>query len=367
MVSKLKKEIELVYGMPIRNGNQCHNLSSNIFEQTGEYISFQTLRRFFGFIDKAKQPTFKTLDVLSKYCGFRDYDDFICNSEKTSPQNLIELVYSISLRKELDLNFHYVCRNLARFLYLNLNKLNENLSFLVSSNVSHEYLFERFPFIDHINNQVYKRALQSYAKSKGTIDATVFTESLFYLANYLKTGSSARIPSSLKIKTLAQLHPFLQARVIGTFLLHYKKDKTELVSLAFKQQKIQNSTLAEEYRFPFFNYMMAEYFILCKMYKEAIEMIDLGRSDNSNPTGWLETGYYETLDLLYCIALEGIGNHAKAQHLFEKINRNHFHFIFHKYFGIQYLNLKVRLMNKIDDNDKAELDNLYRETKFNFL
>jgi hypothetical protein len=367
MVSRLKKEIELVYGMPIRNGNQCHNLSTNIFEQTGEYISFQTLRRFFGFIDKAKQPTFKTLDILSKYCGFRDYDDFVRNSEKTNQHNLIELVYSIPQRKELDLNFHYVCRNLAHFLYLNLDKLNENLSSLVSSHVSHEYLFERFPFIDHINNQIYRRALQSYAKSKGTIDATIFTETLFYLANYLNTGSSARIPSCLEIKTLAGLHPFLQARVIGTFLLCYKKDTTELVLLAFKQAKKQNRSLSEEFRFPFFNYMMADYFIICKMYKEAITMIDLGRSDNSNPTGWLETGYYETLDLLYCIALEGSGNHVKALDLFVKINRTHFHFIFHKYFSIQYLNLKERLMSQIDNSDKAELDNLYRETKFHFL
>lgn len=367
MSNKLKIHVEQVYGMPIKYGNQCQQLSLTIFEQTGEYISFQTLRRFFGFIDKQKKPTVKTLDILAKYCGFRHHDEFIQRSTTFRNDNIIELLYSIPLRKELDLNFHFACRNIAQYLYLNLNMLDQNMSHLVSSKVSQEYFFERFPFIDHSNNEIYRRALNAYAKSKGTIEATVFAESLIYLANYLKDGKSGKIPVSINIKNLPNLHPFLQARLIGTFLIYMKKDASDLISIAFEYAKKQNSSLNKDVHFPFFSYMMADYFIICKMYKEALKMIDLGRTNNPNPIGWLESGYHETLELLYCIALEGNGELKLAIEIFDKIDRSHFHFIFQKYFGIQYLNLKNKLKGRLELKEQEELKSLCTETKFFFI
>jgi hypothetical protein len=367
MSKKLKLQVEQVYGMPIKYGNQCQQLSLSIFDQTSEYISFQTLRRFFGFIDKNKKPTIKTLDILSKYCGYRHFEDFTNHSKKTIKDNLIEIIYSISIRKELDLNYHYACRNVAHYFYSNINKLDENISFLVSSQVSQEYLFERFPFIDHSNSEIYRRSIKLYAKSKGTIDSQIFSDSLIYLADYLKLGKSSKLPISINIKNLPNLHPFLQARVIGTYLIHFKNDKNELVSIAFEYANKQNGNLNDEFHFPFFNYMMADYFIICKMYNEAIKMIESCRTMNSNPTSWLESGYYETLELIYCIALEGSGALKKANEIFEKIDRSHFHFIFQKYFGIQYLKLKNKLKGKLGASERMELDNLYIETKFLYL
>ncbi len=364
MSKKLKIQVEQVYGMPIKYGNQCQQLSLAIFEQTGEYISFQTLRRFFGFIDKPKKPTVKTLNILAKYCGARHYEDFINGAKKLKKDSIVELVYNIPLRKELDLNFHYTCRNMAHYFYMNLNKLDENISFLGASKVAQEYLFERFPFIDHANNEIYRRSLKAYAKNKGDIDSNVFVDSLLYLANFLKDGKSGKMPISISIKQLPSLHPFLQARLIGTYLIHLKGDKNELVSMAFDYAEKQNNVLANEFNFPFFNYMMVDYFNHCKLYKESIKMIELVRSINSHPTSWLETGYYETLELIYCIALEGVGDIKKATSIFSKLDRDHFHFIFQKYYGIQYLNLKKKLKLGFDTKDQLELNTLYRETKF---
>ena len=364
MSKKLKIQVEQVYGMPIKYGNQCQQLSLAIFEQTGEYISFQTLRRFFGFIDKQKKPTVKTLNILAKYCGARHYEEFINGTKKLKKDNIGSLIYTIPLRKELDLNFHYACRNIAEYFYMNLNKLDENISFLASSKVAHEYLFERFPFIDHANNEIYRRALRAYAKNKDNNEAAVFVDSLLYLANYLKEGKPGKLPLSLSIKRLPTLHPFLQARLIGTYLIHLKGGKNDLISLAFDYAEKQNNVLANEFNFPFFNYMMADYFNKCKLYKESIKMIELVRNFNAHPTSWLETGYYETLELIYCIALQGNGEFKKAMEIFEKLDRLHFHFIFQKYFGIQYLNLKKKMKLNFDAKDQLELNHLYSETKF---
>ena len=343
-IKDLKTTVEQVYGIPIKYGNQCQQLSLSIFEQTGDYISFQTLRRFFGFIDKNKKPTNRTLDILSKFCGHRHYDDFCLHNDTQhdSIDSFITSIYKIPLRREEDLNYHNVCRNIAKLMNDDLSLVDKNISFLSTSIVAQEYFFERFPLIDHLNNPTYRRALLAYCSSKNTIDAFVFIQSILFLADYLKTGKAGKIPPKIELSKLHLLHPFLQARIIGTYLIGSKLDKKELVNLAFDYDKKQKDNELANYQFPFFHYMMADYFIICKMYKEALKIIELGNYNyNTQPTGWLETGYYETFDLMYCICLEATGEKTLAEKVFKEINQDHFHFIFKKYFTIRYQKEKV--------------------------
>lgn len=367
MYSDLKIQVEKVYGMPIKYGNQCQELSLFIFEQTEEYISFQTLRRFFGFIDQNKKPTIKTLNILSRLCGCYHYDDFMHRISNNKTENIFNLIYTIPIRKEQDLNFHFVCRNFAHYFYNNLNILSDNLPNLLTSKLTLEYLFERFPYIDHINNEKYKRALKLYTKIKGTKDAHIFTETLLYLGNYLKTGKAGKITENLVLSNLSNLHPFLQARLIGTLLIYKGKNNKEIVKIVFDFEKRQNQDLNSEFHFPFFNFMMADYFIICKMYEEARRIIELSYNINLKPTGWLEIGYFESFELLYSIALAGLGETVKAEEKFKKIDRSHFHFIFNKYYSIQYLLLKKKLKGKLAVHEQDELKGLYADTKFSFI
>jgi len=150
-----------------------------------------------------------------------------------------------------------------------------------------------------------------------------------------------------------------------TYLIGSNMDKKELVRIAFDYEKKQNESLLYQFQFPFFNYMMADYFIICKMYEEAVKIIELGNyNQDTKPTSWLETGYFETLVLLYCIGLYGSGNASKAEKIFDQINNEHFHFIFKKYYTIQYLNLKKKLKGKISLIEQHQLRDLYNETKF---
>jgi hypothetical protein len=365
MVIHLKTKVEQFYGMPIKYGNQCKQLSIFILEQTGEYLSFQTLRRFFGFIDKNKKPTLHTLNILSKLCGYNHFEDFSAQIKKPKNENnIIEYVYSIASRKEEDLNYHYVCRNIANAMYLNMDLLDKNMKFLAASKVAQEYFFERFPFIDQLNNPIYRRALTLYHKAKNTNDSRVFVSTIIYLADYLNKGTPGKLPK-INLNEIISLHPFLQARIIGTFLIGSSLQKSELLKLAFDTEKNQDAKLKSEYNFPFFNYLMADYLIICKMYKEAITMIELGQYDtNMKPEGWLETGYFETLDLMYCIALEANGEREKALKAFANINIDHFHFIFKKYYTIQYLKLKKKLKGNIEMNEQDLMNNLISETKY---
>lgn len=53
----------------------CHLLSDLILGHTNEFISYNTLRRLYGFAPEVK-PRTKTLDVLAQYCGYVSFQQF---------------------------------------------------------------------------------------------------------------------------------------------------------------------------------------------------------------------------------------------------------------------------------------------------
>jgi len=93
MIEKLKNEIEIKIGRKISYQKDCIYLSANILEQSKAYISPATLRRVFGFLATNSNPSRVTLDILSRFVAYKDWDDFIqnnTNNKTTSSSNLIE-------------------------------------------------------------------------------------------------------------------------------------------------------------------------------------------------------------------------------------------------------------------------------------
>lgn len=77
MIEKLKNEIEIKIGRKISYQKDCIYLSANILEQSKAYISPATLRRVFGFLATNSNPSRVTLDILSRFVAYKDWDDFI--------------------------------------------------------------------------------------------------------------------------------------------------------------------------------------------------------------------------------------------------------------------------------------------------
>ena len=77
-------------------------LAKSIHEETSETISTTTLKRFWGYLDKSKVYTpFKfTLDILSIYVGYKDWEAFKtqlnANVESAPVKN--NVIYSTSLK-----------------------------------------------------------------------------------------------------------------------------------------------------------------------------------------------------------------------------------------------------------------------------
>jgi hypothetical protein len=84
MIQKLKENLELKLGRKIIYQKDCKDLSNSILESTSSLISPSTLRRFFGFLSTNSQPSRVTLDIMSKYCGYLDWEDFKSNNKKST-------------------------------------------------------------------------------------------------------------------------------------------------------------------------------------------------------------------------------------------------------------------------------------------
>ena len=79
----LLTEVENKYGRRIATTTDFESLSVVIEHQIGEMVSSSTLKRLWGYVSLNPTPRIATLDVLSRYLGYRDFRQF-CDNLKES-------------------------------------------------------------------------------------------------------------------------------------------------------------------------------------------------------------------------------------------------------------------------------------------
>lgn len=72
----LLTEVENKYGRRIATTTDFESLSVVIEHQIGELISSSTLKRLWGYVSLNPTPRIATLDILSRYLGFKDFKTF---------------------------------------------------------------------------------------------------------------------------------------------------------------------------------------------------------------------------------------------------------------------------------------------------
>ena len=75
MIEALKEAVLDKAGIKMQGRGDCEMLSDLILGQTNEYISYNTLRRMYGFAPEVK-PRVSTLDVLAQFCGYASFQQF---------------------------------------------------------------------------------------------------------------------------------------------------------------------------------------------------------------------------------------------------------------------------------------------------
>lgn len=79
-ISLLRKRCELIYDGNLRVHSDFEGLRDSIFSKNREHISETTLERLWGYSTRGKNSvSFRTADVICRYCGFAGWTDF-CDS-----------------------------------------------------------------------------------------------------------------------------------------------------------------------------------------------------------------------------------------------------------------------------------------------
>ncbi len=100
MINQLKAQVELVFGKAVRTQKDCNSLSIQILTTTGEVISHSTIRRCWGLLKANTKPSLATLNVLSNYCCFKSWDDFVRkHTESTNNEANQDKQWSTALKR----------------------------------------------------------------------------------------------------------------------------------------------------------------------------------------------------------------------------------------------------------------------------
>ena len=83
--SLLKKEVERVFGHPLKEARDFDELSQLLIKGTRERLSPTTLKRLWGYLKNEEVQTRPhTLDVLARFVGYKGYEDFCENASDTA-------------------------------------------------------------------------------------------------------------------------------------------------------------------------------------------------------------------------------------------------------------------------------------------
>lgn len=79
---ELKREVERVLGHEVKNARDFEQLSDLLLSHTRERLSPTTLKRLWGYLKNENVQTRPhTYDVLARFVGYRNYEDFSAHAE----------------------------------------------------------------------------------------------------------------------------------------------------------------------------------------------------------------------------------------------------------------------------------------------
>ncbi|GAA4780214.1 hypothetical protein GCM10023231_03960 [Olivibacter ginsenosidimutans] len=118
----------------------CYKLALDISDKTQQTISQTTIKRVYGFAQARYAPSSFTLNVLSQYCGYESWTDFVDQIEMQKKQGIEHYYWN---------NIAQVAHNITRFT-LQTNKRKSGLSY--------RYTIDRQPISQHIQQFLQSKA-----------------------------------------------------------------------------------------------------------------------------------------------------------------------------------------------------------------
>jgi hypothetical protein len=262
-IASLQKDIKSICSLELENAIDCKNLSNQILSTTGKYLSFSTLKRFFGFNKTDFSPSYDTINILKEYIA-------LCSNQKqVSVAQIVIDFYKPNHFKEIsksDQSFQAASRTMALLLRENKNLFEETMLPLAQSKIGRAFYFELFPDYEILSAFQYK-GYELYLKYENSQEGKLFANCILFLKYFFdnddKMMNYCHHKVLLQFKKTKDIHPFVlgryyQVQLIYSFLFEPKMI-SKIITEIYKVEKLQPRNAKDLFReFPGFHYFVCD-------------------------------------------------------------------------------------------------------------
>lgn len=359
-------------------------MSEEVFRKISVNINANTLRRYFGLIKSVTRPSFTTLDILSRFCSFSSFDEFV--NRKTTVFKIGDvdyysdsiLNYLISLFKNTpvkqnDRGFISIVSFTIQLLQRHPELIDKFQREISKTKNGQEFYFEKFIQIDALNFS-YGDGLRYYLMEKKTIEAQIFGHSLLCVKSWLvedDAGVKKHHNEIYKCPIPKNMHPSIVAHfyVVQLLFATINRTSTEKILAKILQAHVAIKVKAVDYQsFPFFEYIISPVLLLIGQPADAVYYINHAFSDYSRNSTGIKATFFHTMDIIKTVAMLKMGKKKEAKNLYKAIRSENYNLLTKNADMLLYLFLGKSL--NADNNtpgDQKEIKALIAKTGFTRL
>lgn len=316
MIEILKKEIEEKIKRPVRTRGDCELISGAILETLNLDISYNTLRRLYGLVSYTK-PSNKTLNILAKFIGYKNYIHFIQTHQYKSKINLSQITYKAVADNDEDFIVNLVVKtkhsseNFISFIILLVRELLHNKNYLLLDYLFNldELNYDSFSYSEILN---FGNSIGLMFRTKPEVDPILLKNENFlkcvfltfvdysslngYYGDYAKTVNSNEVSYEISLFTSAilefknfinhdpineinyttvdqkALNPILNSRLIALEIISKNQSDIEPVLDNYYTKIKKNSTLIDSSYELFISAILTKNLVLMKYLIEKINI-----------------------------------------------------------------------------------------------
>ncbi len=370
VVNQLRKNVEKQFGKDIKTATDCDVLASVIIRDCKANISSQTLRRFFGLIKTSSESSHFTLDLLSKFCGYRNFNEFAnaCNNQ--------ELEHFFGNQDHTNHNYWDRSEHLCKQIIKSPELLVSTHHRLMAFPMARKYFMENHPLRDLLGT-VYTQCFSAYLKYNTSNEAKIFAYGFLFQSSFLLQNTELMDLYYKKVKETElsdEVHVIPAGLKYGVQLLYadftgnendYKKYFAEMKRARILYQKASEKSVCS------FESTVLESLIFTNRTKEMKFLIEnntfqVNQDEDYIPSKRKET-HNEVWKILCAAAYQKIGDKIKKKLYMNQINLKNLGIGWEKYYSLLYYSV---YFHSAEPNQKIEcisqLSQLIEETYFSY-
>ncbi len=339
VLNQLRKTITKQFGKDIEASTDCDNLASIILRDCKTNISSQTLRRFFGLIKTSTTSSRFTLDLLSQFCGYRDFKEFY---DAHNNQEL-ELFFgnSESTNQSYWQRSEQLCQQIIESPELLVNTHHKLMSFPMAR----KYFMENHPLRDLLGS-VYVQYFSAYLKYNTSNEAKIFAYGFLFQSSFLLQNTEMMDLYYRRVKETElsdEVHVIPAGLKYGVQLLYadfagndvlFKKDFAEMKKTRLRYRKASEKSVCS------FESTVLESLIFTNRTKEMRFLIENNTFQLHNDEDYIPSKRKETHDevwkILCAVAYQKMGDKKNTERFLNQINLKNLGTGWEKYYSLLY-------------------------------